>query len=143
MIMNIFKVEQQLAFTQHAGPVPPPLSAAPPPLPSGPPPPSPLGKKRGGGGSNREVGDGSEATLSTASTTVATVTTNSNGDIGGGGLALVSAAQLAPGLELDLVPTQDLNYIINTEQLINSGENINCFYSVLIYNNILTLQLKV
>ena len=40
-------MEKQLAYTQHAGPVPP--LAGPPPLPTGPPPPPPGGKRRGGG----------------------------------------------------------------------------------------------
>jgi len=123
------QVEQQLAFTQHAGPVPPPpLSAAPPPLPSGPPPPPPIGKKRGGGresvggGGGREGGDGGEASSAVVSswnnaggsaTTV--MTASSSGDISS------NTTSMTQGTELELVPTSDLNYIINTEQLINSG----------------------
>ena len=50
---HLFKVEQQLAFTQHTAPLP--TLGGPPPLPSGPPPAPPGSKKRGGGESEEGV----------------------------------------------------------------------------------------
>jgi hypothetical protein len=95
------QVEQQLAYTQHAGPLPPAVGGPPPPLPSGPPPPPPPGQLvvASGGGSKkklvmgvREGGDG-EAVDPSAS----------------GGQEMMSGGVHAA--------QQDLHFLINSDQL--------------------------
>ena len=112
------QVEQQLAYTQHAGPLPPALvgGGGPPPLPSGPPPPPPPGGQAvvttagGGGGSKkklvmgvREGGDGESVA-------------------GGGGLLDLTGQELSVmagsgnggGMH---AAQQDLHVLINSDQL--------------------------
>jgi len=102
------QVEQQLAYTQHAGPLPPALVAGggPPPLPSGPPPPPPPGGQLMVAGASSGGGGGSKKKL------VRGVREGGDGEAGVLDLGTITGQDQFPG-----GVQQDLHFLINSDQL--------------------------
>jgi len=104
------QVEQQLAYTQHAGPVPPLAVTTPPPLPAGPPPAPPT--------------NSSKKKLMTSAVTTCSATTITTTRDGwceeGGGEDYDNTLDLQQGyvdLTQETVQTTDLNFLMTSEGL--------------------------